>query len=340
MTLVPSAPVPHAPRPLRALVFATHYRTVDNWKELFDKIKETGGDCRLAAFPWTGDPSHEEMASLDLDIFMEEKIPYLDERGITLSRLEEVARKIAAWEPDILFLADVQAYPSCAINRLLKTYTQRVTCIGLQHGFFQSWFMYNNNFCADYMLLFGERHVRALLPQYRDRCLVAGLPKLDRLKTAQSRTGDYLFYISQRFPRHDLTVSLLQDLASALKTEVRTHDHPQFGGLAGTHALSRDFIGALSDAAWVMTSYSTGGIEALYLGKEVVLLPSHGTTAWAGYPAIARDLTVAEVMAARAHIRTCKADIDLFLDDTIGGVRFDHAERAWRAVQDIMSMTA
>ena len=337
---IASLPVQAKRNPIRALVFTTAHRTADNWMELFKRINNEGGDCRLVALTWVGDKSHSNISSLNLSHLIGREISHPSPEGISVEELEEIVKRMVAWEPEFIFLTDVQSYPSTEVCRLVKKYTSKTICIGLQHGFFQSWHFYNDNFCADHLFLFGDRHVREIAPNNREKCSVVGLPKLDRLKTMATENKGYLFYIPQRYPSHAQTAALLREISVATGNSIVTNNHPQFGGLANAPSVSEDhFIDIVARADWVMTSYSTGGIEALYLRKELVLLPSCGTTAWHGYPAIARDLTVSDVLAARNAFSRYASSVSQFLDDAIGGIRFDHTERSWAALQRLRNQS-
>ena len=125
---------------------------------------------------------------------------------------------------------------------------------------------------------------------------------------------------------------------------VRRWDHPQYPDTGATHPpIGRDtaerpevdpYLGFLAGASLVVSGYSTGALEAIYLGKRVVLLPSYGLTAWSGYPAVARDASLAEVLGALHRLDAFPNATASFLRETFGGLRFDHTERAWAALNE------
>lgn len=334
---------------MRALVLTTNYRNVDNWLGLFQRINETGGWCGLVALPWTGDPSHAALDAVPLPLHRRQPIDRLSAEGFPQEALGQFLDEICTPDIDVLFLCDMQSYPSNAVHGLLSTRASRPIVIGLQHGLFQSWWLYNRNFCADRLLCFGERHRRELLPPLRDRTVAVGLPKLDRLERVGTAGGGYILYLAQKIPEPALLLPLMRELEAATGLPVIVRNHPQypdwvdhkpslplptFNGRA-PQALTYDE--QLANADWIATPHSTGGLEALYLHKPVVLVPNAGLTAWTSHPGIAWNFSVDEVLAAYRRSVTEPSQISGFLDDVVGGLRFDHAERALSAVHSIVA---
>lgn len=329
---------------MRAVVISTNFRNVDNWLPMFERLQALGHDCEAFWLPWLGDASAERIREIQLPVRHHHPIDRLDLEGLTLEDLRQLLDEVVTAEVDTVFLCDVQSYPSSAIYGFLRKRSKAPKVIGLQHGLFQSWWLYNANALADVFLCFGERHVRELLPSLRRRAHAVGLPKLDRLLGRAQSGGGYILYLAQRVPEAEHVVRLLAQLEDATGLPVVVRDHPQYPSLVSSQRTgsahlpasasieATDYTQQLACAAWVLTPHSTGGLEALLLSKPVVLLPNHGLTAWAGYPGVATDLSVGAVMAALDRARNCTAEIELFLEDVIGGRRFDSADRAACAV--------
>ncbi|MFT3809591.1 MAG: hypothetical protein QM698_06695 [Micropepsaceae bacterium] len=334
---------------MRALVLTTNYRNVDNWLGLFQRINETDGWCGLASLPWTGDPSHADLDAVPLPLHRRQPIDRLSPDGISEDALGRFLDEICTPDIDVLFLCDMQAYPSNAVHRLLRARASRPMVIGLQHGLFQSWWVYNRNFCADHLLCFGERHRRELLPALRESTVAVGLPKLDRLARVKTADGGYILYLAQKIPESSLLLPLLRGIEAATGLPVVVRNHPQYPdwvdhkpslplpSVDGRELRSLTYEDQLANADWVMTPHSTGGLEALYMRKPVVLVPNAGLTAWASHPGIAWNFSVEEALAACRRADTEHSQIAGFLDDAIGGLRFDHTERALNAVQAILA---
>ncbi len=325
---------------MHALVFSTNYRNVDNWMPLFERIQQGGGRCEGLWLPWRGDPSVARMEELTLPVRHSQAIERLDEQGIGREALERLLDATVTAEIDVVFLTDMQSYPSSAVHGLLQRRGRPPKVIGLQHGLFQSWWVYNRNYCADELLVFGARHVRELADSLRARAHPVGLPKLDALNNVPTSDGGYILYLAQGVPEPAHVERLLLELASATGLRIVVRNHPQYPMLLGREQSSGEpqldgrpvreatYIEQLAHASWVLTPHSTGGIEALHLGKPVVLLPNHGLTAWAGYPGVAISFSTEAVLAALDRARTQPLEVELFLEDAFGGLRFDAAVRA------------
>lgn len=337
---------------MHAIVLSTNHRNVDNWLPLFQRLVQQGDHIEGLWLPWSGDASVERMAGLPLPVRMARSISRLDQEGLSLEELRALLDRAITPEVDVVFLCDMQSYPSSAVHGLLKARGRSPKVIGLQHGLFQSWWLYNQSFCADELLCFGPRHVRELTPSLRSRAHPVGLPKLDALLDLSTAKGGYILYLAQRVPEAEHVAPLLAELEAATGLRVLVRDHPQYPGLLGSRLMpgapeaapdpmsEAPYYQQLANANWVLTPHSTGGIEALHLGKPLVLLPNHGLTAWAGYPGVATDLSVGAVLAALDRAQPGCTEVDLFLVDAFGGLRFDSATRAADAVARLLGRGA
>jgi len=333
---------------MRAIVISTNFRNTDNWMSLFTRLISEGGVCEAVYLSWAGDPSVKRMDELSLPIRYQEDIPTLGRDGLALPQLRALLDRVVDETIDVVFLCDMQSYPSAAIFGILCERSRRPMVIGLQHGLFQSWWLYNQSFCADHLLCFGERHRTELLPSLRGRARPVGLPKLDALKAIESQEHGYILYLAQRVPEAAPVVQLLGEVEQVTGLPVVVRNHPQYTHLIehrsslpvpmvkGRLAPEQSYLDLLANANWVMTPHSTAGLEALYLHKPVVLLPNHGLTAWGGYPGVATDMSVGAVLAALDRARTRHPEIAMFLDDVLGGRRFDHTQRAVQALDDLV----
>lgn len=328
---------------MKALVFTTNFRNADNWMPLFQRIVADGGQCEMLALPWTGDPSHTRFCEIPLPIRRSVGIRSLSPDGLPMDDLKSFLHSDCAGF-DVLFLCDMQSYPSSVVLSAMNEFPSRPVVVGLQHGLFQSWWFYNSNFCADFLFVLGERHRQMLEPKLRSRTFVVGLPKLDRLQGLASQNRGYIGYLAQKVPSIEQITPLLREVELAAGMPVYVREHPQHKMLESlvssglTRSSSEDELGFLSKADWLITPHSTAGLEGVILGKPVVLVPNAGLTAWAGYPCIASDSTIIDVMAAKDRFFECRGDVDLFLEDVVGGIRFDHTDRALVALEHVLSV--
>ena len=334
---------------MNCIILSTNIRNVENWLPLFRLLLDEGHLISVCWLPWLGDPTNDRISSIPLLARYLRPITDLDKRGIGVDDLNFILSETVTLDVDIVFLCDMQSYPSNEVHRLLKKRKRSPIVIGLQHGLFQSWWSYNEQFGADHLLCFGDAHIRELDFALRPRAHAVGLPKLDNLVNIPTSDEGFILYLAQRLPNPTHVGPLLEDLVRKSGRKMVIHSHPQYPRLFGPRfsvasvvevvsQSSDEYLKLVACASWVLTPHSTGGLEALLLGKPLVLIPNHGLTAWAGYPGVAFDLTADEVISALARVESCQSEVNLFLVDKLGGLRFDSARRArdviWRLYED------
>lgn len=332
---------------MNIIAFTTNFRNFDNYADAMRIVEERGGTCEIIALPWTGDPSHVRFSECGFKVRLMQPIAELSEKGIPIESLRKIARMVTDLNPDFFLVCDMQSYPSREMHRLLQEAGYRGKCIGLQHGLFQIWNLYNRNFCADYLFCFGQRHVDRLLPKYRSRAFAVGLPKLDRLKNVPTTRSGYITFLPQRSPEPEVIDPALAAYEAAVKTPIVIHDHPQYPSkyrhkprIALPAVLNnRDQWGLIDyvrHANMVITLHSTAAIEALYLGKPVVLLPNAGLAAFENYPGISEGFSPRAIHDAAGKLVREVENIRIFLEDAVGGLRFDHSERVVEALRSLL----
>jgi predicted O-methyltransferase YrrM len=326
---------------MHCIVLSTNFRNYHNWGPMFQQLQNLGHSVESMLLPWRGDPSVVLMEQPPFLTRCNHPIESLDRQGLPEAELSRLLDDVVTPEVGLVFLTDIQSYPSNTVHTLLSQRDHPPRVIGLQHGLFQSWWLYNQQFGADELLCFGTRHVRELVPALRARAHPVGLPKLDALQHVGTDDGRYILYLAQRVPESEGVMTLLVNLQQATGLPVAARSHPQYPLSVHRTTASIDeprlgerlvadltYVEQLANASWVLTPHSTGGIEALHLGKPVVLLPNHGLTAWAGYPGVATDMSVGAVLAGLERAKHCRSEVEMFLADTFGGLRFDSAERS------------
>ncbi len=328
---------------MHIVAFTTNYRNLDNYADALRLVELRGGRCEVIALPWSGDPSSSRFDTCGFPGRLIRPIPELSEAGISRSELKELAHDVVQAAPDIFLICDMQSYPSNQMFGLLRDAGFRGKCVGLQHGLFQVWSCYNSNFAADYLFCFGEAHVERIAPVYRHRAFALGLPKLDRLRGVETTRSGYIAFLPQRAPEPEIIDPVLGLYERAVKMPVIVHDHPQYPSkhchrpslplppvLGQTEGWS--VIDYLRHANLVLTLHSTAAIEALYLGKPVVLLPNAGLAAFDGYPGISEGFLPAAINHAFRNFVNGQAQVRQFLNRVVGGRHFNHAERVYEAL--------
>ncbi|MGB3068153.1 MAG: hypothetical protein WBC18_06385 [Ottowia sp.] len=324
---------------IKAVVVSTNFRNTENWLPVFEKIIEDGGRCKAIYFPWNGDDSFHRMNDLKIPVQCKLEISALSNAALPEEELDRVLAQHIG-EEDVVFLCDMQSYPSSKIHEILLKRERRPLVVGLQHGLFQSWWLYNRNFCADYLLSFNKRAASSIFPAYRKRVFPVGLPKLDRLANLATADGGYVLYLAQKYPEAHLVEGVLQEMEKEFPIPVFVRNHPQYPEEV-RHAGAREmplingkpiadcsYEEQIANASWVLTSHSTGGLEALYLKKSVVLLPNHGLTAWPDYPGVAFDISAKAIFHALGRTKAYRQDVDLFLKNAMESKYRSHTKSA------------
>jgi|GEM_PF-627822 Predicted O-methyltransferase len=330
------------------IAFTTNFRLLDNYSDALRLVSQRGGRVEVIAMPWLGDPSSDDVPA-GCDFPVRFRRPFLDfgEEAVARPALLKIAEEITRADPDFVLLCNMQSYPSSALYSALKEAGFRGKVVGLQHGLHQLWNEYNSNFCADYVFCFGKRHVERLDPGLRSRAFAVGLPKLDRLRNLPTTNGGYVLFLPQGTPEPEILNPLLTAYEKVFGMPVVIHDHPRFPRKY-RHTSRFPLPPVLSDSkGWTVIDYikhanlaitlhSTAAIEALYLGKEVLILPNAGMEAFQNYPGIVDGFLPAAMRDAVIQSRRKRGDVTKFLNEVIGGIRFDHAERVYIALFALM----
>ena len=329
---------------LRCGVFSTNYRNLENWMTFFSALEEDKTTVDYYLLPWTGDPSNPLLDSFKGKATYFQPINQLTPDGLSVKELTDLCAKIAASKLDFLFLCDVLSYPSSEIKNVLSNYKKRPAIIGLQHGIYQKWWEYNYRKCFDFLFVFGSDHYQMLSSEIQNKTSIVGLPKLDQLKNKANAGGEDILFLPQRYPDPHLLAPCLLELSSKLQTKITIRHHPQHpssyqnlpnGSDCFVFNQDPSVVDAINKAKLVITFHSTAVVESLYLGKPVVILPSHGLTAFSRYPAIAIDYSAAAILQALDSFKTYSENVNQFIKNTVGGIRFDHTSRTRKAFNKI-----
>ena len=174
--------------------------------------------------------------------------------------------------------------------------------------------------------------------------LPVGLPKLDRLRDEPISDGGHILFLGQSAPDATVMRPLLKSLRDELRMPVKVRPHPGHPSTYEPLQEEFEFLSVLDDpiaqiatCSLFLSTHSTALLEALYLGKNAVLLPSFGLTDCTFYPGIAVDFTADKVVAALKKVRREQAGIERFLHQTCGGRRHDSTERAVRAIDAVLA---
>lgn len=261
----------------------------------------------------------------------------------------ESQRYLADLQPDLVLSDDMTTWPNRIVHEVVRQMPGRPWQLAWQHGLHQPWYEMRSAFDTDFFFCYGRLHAFLLGDALAARVLPVGLPKLDRLGEMVPLDDGYLAWFAQPLPEAKTQIALLSDVARATGLPVRVRPHPAapqaFTGFDDLTSRglqlddpAADPIECLRRCRGFLSTHSSAALEALLLGKTAVLFPSFGLTSFPGYPNVASDFTARAYQVAIGRHATRRAATDRFLDDCIGGRRFDHTARNLRAVEGLAAL--
>lgn len=338
---------------MKTLIVSYNYRNLDNLSNILDIILQDGGEVKLMLFPILIDPSHTKMGQFSFPVVLNRPISCHSMASMNPWELFQILREVfQSYQPDLIILDDLYNYPSHWVHKLLqllfflkRKLSKRPPVVAFQHGLYQIWSKYNRNFACDYFITFGNAHKRQFKPQLQNRVKVGGLSKLDRLKNVTVSDGQYILFIAQNSPSPQALQQGLEDLSRYTNLPVWIKPHPQhvwyYQSLKSdciTYlSVETDIIDLIANASFVVTTGSTSGIEALLLGKRLVVVPSSSSSPYANELFLTRDYS-AEEMQRVLDVQTQRPDdVRAYLEDVIGNLNFTSAQKTYEILKSIVA---
>jgi len=328
---------------LKIAVVAITYRTLNNIQPVLAKLIHDGARCEVIWAPTSQRIESQSPRDFGLHVGREFKdLKPSDARQMQVVE-GECRAYLEEFQPDLVLSDDMTNWPNRIVYAVVQSLPNRPFHLAWQHGLHQPWYALRAAFDADFFFCYGRMHQWMMGEANLGRVLPAGLPKLDSL--AQQKTVDegYISWFAQPAPDVDKQIELLTGIHKATKMPVRIRPHP-----AAPHAFSEaasltesglqiedpalDPVDTLSRCHGFISTHSSAILEALLLGKSAVLFPSFGLTSFAGYPNIASDFTANAYVSAIKQYMVRQSATRGFLDDFIGGNRFDHTARTTAAL--------
>jgi hypothetical protein len=313
------------------LVTAFNYRSLNNWRPLFDRLIASGHAVYTALFPHVSDPDHEGLFDLPYPNLLTARI---DERLQPINCdlraiLNSLRKAVARCGIDVVWMSTFHAGPEQYIHEALRDLHRRPITIGLQHGMQHDWSMFEgwtNKF--DLFGTFGPHFYSKCSNRFRLRMITCGLPKLDQVPR-QERSGNIerILFAAQNQPPFEILKPFLRELSAMTKAEIVIRPHPQwrdlYSGSSNEFALDvvdRPITESLRDVDAVITTGSTAGLESLAMGLPTAVLPFCGGEVYEPAGIVATRLDPNEVVALlrRFDDPDFNAHIDGFLESVAG----------------------
>jgi Glycosyl transferase family 8 len=323
---------------MRVLTCGFNFRNVDNFADVLLRIQAAGGQVAAVFYPNVLDPSHARMEQLPFPVLALRPVGHA---ALSLEELDAlIAKALREFGPDVVLVDDMSFYPSDSIWGSVQRFAQAngraaPPVVVFQHGLFVNWLHYNRKWACDEFFCFGARHRRQFWEQLQPRVFPVGLPKLDRIEALLSSCTDdgYALYIAQDTPRPEVLELVLNEYQQHSGLPLVIKPHPQWVhdyriGERDGRRLARvgeDILPLIARARHVISSGSTSGLEALLMGKPFACLPSKSSGGFSDSPFLCPDFRGEKLHSLLQN--QDPAATELFLDDVLGGRRFDSTER-------------
>ena len=341
------------------LVTAFNFRSLNNWRPLFDSLIESGHSVYTALFPLVSDPDHQGLLDLPypnlLTVRIDHRFQPID--GDLRSTLSAFRKAVVGYGIDVVWMSTFHAGPEQHIHEALRELRRRPVTIGLQHGMRQDWPLiegWANKF--DLFGTFGPHFYSELSHHFRVRMITCGLPKLDGVPRYE-RSGHIrrILFAAQNEPPFEVLQPFLRELSSTTQAEIVIRPHPErrnhYGGLSNEFVLDsaeRPIVESLRDVDAMITTGSTAALESLATGLPTVVLPFCGGEVYEPAGIVLTKLDPEEVVSIFRFFDDAafNARISSFLDSVAGpkGTRTSlsvgQVERAANLVNQMHALTA
>jgi len=336
------------PPSLSILVTAFNYRCFANWEAVFRRLRNQGHSVHTAFFPRVTDPDHVKLLHLD---FANVALCRIGADFRMLDRSEEavlsdLARWVESAKPDLVWMCTVHGGPEAQIRQRLADLVDRPLMVGLQHGMYDEWSLYDawgDRF--DGVVMFGRRSLNECSNNLRQKSVVVGLPKLDDFASRPriERIRRILF-AGQNEPSAKELELLLDALVSSLGVEIVIRSHPEhrdaFSQVSArfTDSSPDDPLAhVIASVDAMITTGSTVALEGLAAGLRVVVLPLQQGTIYQSAGIVARSLDPQDVLAVlqRYDDADFRRGIGQFLDETTGSADGNRIDITIAAIGDL-----
>lgn len=323
---------------MRVLTLFNNFRGYENLLPVL-KALSTEHQIDLVYTPYLKDPSWKKNEQFEFNLALQYGLDLLEFNESVLTQLLSKMDGLLE-QADLLLLSDVQNFPGADLYRYAKKFNPNLKVIGFQHGLYQVWTRDKFYKTCDFYFAFGKGALN-FFPSLRRRDLVfCGIPKLDKISLVLPAKERFILFIGQKHPGSEVIDPFLEKVEQFYQTAVVVRNHPQypdhykFKSKFELNNIPSDLWEQINQAKFVIATHSTCLIDALLLGKKVILLPNHGLVQLPDFKSVAKDFTVEEFDTAVAKAEHW--DSRAWLESNITTTDFNATDIAVKSIMAIM----
>lgn len=287
-------------------------RCLANWLPLATEIRKRGGECEFILFPRVADPDHSHLLDIENHAVFCEPI---DENFTFTKTTEDAALERVSTlssDYDAILMTSCVAGPELKIRAAFRGHPARPIIVGLQHGFFQLWNLYEaNSSCFDYFGVFGDAFIEQFGQAFRPKAIPLGLPKLDEVVLSPPSTNNRGLFVLQSSVSPEGIEAIVHGMAEK-GCEISLRPHPEHRTIYDqlrTRGMKFSnpevpFQVQAGDFDFVITSGSTAALESLEAKIPTVVIPSQHGNVYQEFGIVSKDMSadgICQVLTSYNH---------------------------------------
>ncbi|SAK89645.1 hypothetical protein AWB82_06284 [Caballeronia glebae] len=293
---------------MKILVSAFTGRCLVNWLPLADEIRKKNGRCDFLLFPRVSDPDHRALLREDIQSFalvteqIKEDFSFV--RSTEADCAERIRSAVRNQRYEALLMTTCHVGPELKLKNWLKPSSPEIEVIGLQHGFVQPWWYYEELSASfDKIGVFGSAFVDRFTEPFRSRVIPLSLPSLDPYVGEKGNPLGATLFALQRDMSVELVDQMATELEIARRRKVIIRPHPEhvslYDGLRSKFAFSDPAMpvnDVLRSVSAVVTSGSTLALASLSMRIPTVVLDHLGGAEYRPFGIVAEEMSSASII--------------------------------------------